>query len=75
MNVLTVTVLFSLCLAGVFILLFLHEQHRKGFAGQESESLLPLTEESPRLANRHKTEETKASGKKLHSNRNHPAHP
>jgi hypothetical protein len=50
MSVIPITVFFSLLLAGFFTALFLREQHRRNFAGAERDSLLPLADETPRLA-------------------------
>ncbi len=50
MSVIPLTVFFSLLLAGLFIALFAHEQWRRRFASTERDSLLPLADETPRLA-------------------------
>jgi len=50
MSVIPLTVFFSLLLAGLFMVLFAHEQRRRRFASAERDSLLPLAEEKPRLA-------------------------
>ena len=42
MSVLSVTLLVSLCLSGVFVLAFLGEHLRRRDAGPEHDSLLPL---------------------------------
>ena len=47
MSVIPITVFFSLLLAGIFIVLFAHEQRRRRFASLEQDSLLPLAEELP----------------------------
>jgi hypothetical protein len=47
MSVIPLTVLFSLLLAGLFIVLFAHEQRRRRFSSPERDSLLPLAEETP----------------------------
>lgn len=47
MSVIPLTIFFSLLLAGLFIGLFVHEQHRRRFASTERDSLLPLAEETP----------------------------
>ncbi len=48
MSVIPLTILFSLLLAGLFIVLFAHEQRRRRFASPERDSLLPLADETPR---------------------------
>ncbi|MDI1249206.1 MAG: hypothetical protein PSV13_10115 [Lacunisphaera sp.] len=50
MSVIPLTVFFSLLLAGLFMVLFAHEQRRRRFASPERDSLLPLADERPRLA-------------------------
>lgn len=50
MSVIPLTVFFSLLLAGLFMVLFAHEQRRRRFASSERDSLLPLADERPRLA-------------------------
>ena len=47
MSVIPLTIFFSLLLAGLFIVLFVHEQHRRRFASAERDSLLPLADERP----------------------------
>ena len=47
MSVIPLTIFFSLLLAGLFIGLFAHEQHRRRFASAERDSLLPLADETP----------------------------
>ncbi len=47
MSVIPLTVFFSLLLAGLFIVLFAREQGRRRFASAESDSLLPLADETP----------------------------
>lgn len=42
MNVLSVTLLVSLCLTGIFVTAFLFEHLRRRETGPEQESLLPL---------------------------------
>lgn len=46
MSVIPLTIFFSLLLAGLFIVLFVHEQRRR-FASAERDSLLPLADETP----------------------------
>ena len=47
MSVIPLTVFFSLLLAGLFMVLFAHEQRRRRFASAERDSLLPLADERP----------------------------
>jgi len=49
MSAIPLTVFFSLLLAGLFIVLFAHEQRRRRFASAESDSLLPLADEIPQI--------------------------
>jgi hypothetical protein len=44
MNVLSVTLLVSLCLTGIFVAAFLSEHLRRRQTGAEHDSLLPLDE-------------------------------
>lgn len=50
MSVIPLTVFLSLLLVAFFLVLFIREQRRQRFAGAERDSLLPLAEETPRLA-------------------------
>lgn len=50
MSVIPITIFFSLLLAGTFVWLFAREQRRRRFASAERDSLLPLADETPRLA-------------------------
>ena len=50
MSVIPITIFFSLLLAGSFVALFAREQRRRRFASAERDSLLPLADETPRLA-------------------------
>ena len=50
MSVIPITVFFSLGLVFIFVALFWREHRRHRFASAERDSLLPLAEESPRLA-------------------------
>lgn len=50
MSVIPITLFFSLLLAGLFVVLFAREQRRRRFASNERDSLLPLADETPRLA-------------------------
>ena len=56
MSVIPLTIFFSLLLAGLFMVLFAHEQRRRRFASPERDSLLPLADERPRLAASSKVE-------------------
>ena len=49
MSIIPLTIFFSLLLAGFFMVLFAHSQRRRSFSSSESESLLPLADEQPRL--------------------------
>ena len=48
MSVIPLTIFFSLLLAGLFIVLFAHEQRRRRFTSAERDSLLPLADETSR---------------------------
>ena len=50
MSVIPVTLFFSLLLAGTFVVLFAREHRKRQFASAERDSLLPLADESPRVA-------------------------
>lgn len=50
MSVIPITVFLSLLLAGLFVVLFAREQRKRSFASAERESLLPLADETPRVA-------------------------
>jgi hypothetical protein len=50
MSVVPLTLTISLCLVFTFVLFFLREHSRHRFSGAESESLLPLADETPRVA-------------------------
>lgn len=50
MSVIPITVFLSLILAGLFVGLFAREQSRRRYSSPERESLLPLADESPRVA-------------------------
>ena len=49
MAVIPLTLAISLCLVFTFVVFFLREQSRHPFSSAERESLLPLTEETPRI--------------------------
>ena len=48
MSVIPLTIFFSLLLAGLFMVLFAHEQGRRRLASAERDSLLPLADETRR---------------------------
>lgn len=50
MSVVPLTLTVSLCLVFTFVLFFLREYSRRRFSSAESEALLPLADETPRLA-------------------------
>lgn len=49
MSVVPLTLTISLCLVFTFVLFFLREHSRQRYSGAESESLLPLADETPRV--------------------------
>lgn len=53
MSVIPLTVICSLLLAGLFVVLFAHEQRRTRFTSSERDSLLPLADENARTVGRH----------------------
>lgn len=50
MSVIPLTLTISLCLVFTFVVFFIREQGRRHLHSAESESLLPLADETPRLA-------------------------
>lgn len=50
MSVIPLTLTISLCLMLTFVVFFLREHSRQRFSSAESDALLPLAEERPRLA-------------------------
>ncbi len=50
MSVIPLTLVISLCLVFTFVVFFVLEQSRNRFHSAESQSILPLAEETPRLA-------------------------
>jgi len=52
MSVIPLTLTISLCLVFTFVIFFLREHSRQRFSSAESEALLPLADETPRLARR-----------------------
>ena len=59
MSVIPLTLVISLCLVFTFVLFFLREHSRQRFSSSESDALLPLADETPRLANAHKSNRAK----------------
>jgi len=49
MSVVPLTLTISLCLVFTFIVFFLREHSRRRFGSAESEALLPLADETPRM--------------------------
>lgn len=49
MSVIPLTLTISLCLVFTFVLFFIREQGRRHLYSAESESLLPLADETPRV--------------------------
>jgi hypothetical protein len=49
MSVIPLTLTISLCLVFTFVVFFLREQSRHPFSSSERESLLPFTDEVPRV--------------------------
>jgi hypothetical protein len=49
MSVVPLTLTISLCLVFTFVLFFLREHSRHRFSSAESEALLPLADETPRV--------------------------
>ena len=50
MSVIPLTLTIGLCLVFTFVLFFIREQSRQHLGGTESEALLPLADERPRIA-------------------------
>ncbi len=50
MSVIPLTLTISLCLVFTFVLFFLREHSRQRFSSAESDALLPLADEVPRIA-------------------------
>lgn len=50
MAVVPLTLTISLCLVFTFVVFFLREHSRRRFGSSESDALLPLSEETPRVA-------------------------
>jgi hypothetical protein len=71
MSVVPLTLTISLCLVFTFVLFFLREHSRHRFSGAESEALLPLADETPRLA---VTGEVSAADKPHHHGPGHVCH-
>jgi hypothetical protein len=49
MSVVPLTLTISLCLVFTFIIFFLREHSRRRFGSAESDALLPLADETPRI--------------------------
>jgi hypothetical protein len=60
MSVVPLTLTISLCLVFTFVLFFLREHARGRFSSAESEALLPLADETPRLAQSNTSSEVRA---------------
>lgn len=72
MSVIPLTLTISLCLVFTFVVFFLREHSRQRFSSAESDALLPLADEMPRVADssrgsaartRHQPNHTHANGK------------
>ena len=50
MSVIPLTLTISLCLVFTFVIFFLREHGRQRFSSAESDALMPLADETPRLA-------------------------
>lgn len=59
MSVIPLTLVISLCLVFTFVLFFLREHSQQRFSSSERDALLPLADETPRLANAHKSNRAK----------------
>ena len=68
MSVVPLTLTISLCLVFTFVLFFLREHSRRRFSGAESEALLPLSDETPRVAAGVNKEHTHGPGHVCHHN-------
>jgi len=55
MSVVPLTLTISLCLVFTFIIFFLREHSRRRFGSAESEALLPLADETPRIGGEEST--------------------
>jgi hypothetical protein len=55
MSVIPLTLTISLCLVFTFVVFFWREHSRQRFRSAESDALLPLADEMPRLARRDET--------------------
>lgn len=62
MNVVPLTLTISLCLVFLFIVFFLREHARGRISSVERDSLLPLAEETPRLASQRGPREESGCG-------------
>jgi hypothetical protein len=62
MDVVPLTLTISLCLVFTFVVFFLREQARGRVSSAERDSLLPLAEETPRLAHAPTSPDSPTSG-------------
>ena len=62
MSIVPLTVIISLCLVFTFVVFFLREHARGRLSSAERDSLLPLADETPRLARGASAREETASG-------------
>ena len=68
MSVVPLTLTISLCLLFTFVLFFMREYSRHRFSSAESEALLPLADETPRMVT--KVEEARSELKPAHECKN-----
>lgn len=66
MSVIPLTLTISLCLVFTFVVFFLREHNRQRFSSAESDALLPLADEMPRLASDSKTGSTRGAPRNHH---------
>jgi hypothetical protein len=57
MSVVPLTLTISLCLVFTFIIFFLREHSRRRFGSAESDALLPLADETPRIGRAKNTQD------------------
>lgn len=82
MSVIPLTLTISLCLVFTFVLFFVREHGRRHFGSAESEALLPLADETPRVvsataesaARNHSHDHVCKDGGSCHSCRLHAVH-
>jgi len=63
MSVVPLTLTISLCLVFTFIIFFLREHSRRRFGSAESEALLPLADETPRIGQDKSTQDHDLNGR------------